>query len=180
MERGLNIVMRMRHWVGRFICLGICLGIAGCDDNEERRAKYAEKKPDPKPLERTFVPPVPSVPKLSEEKQAGPAMIEFKGEDINQVTGISGKKVLLVFYSPWCTHCAAYRQALVDYATKQKGSVIIVTANADKYDALAREFKVDAVPKTIIYTEGMKLREMVGAVNSTRLAALIDETFLSK
>lgn len=170
----------MNHWVGSVIGLSLCLGMLGCNDSEERRAKYAEKKPDPKPLERTFSPPVPSVPKLEEEKQSGPSMVEYKGEDINQVTGISGKKVILVFYSPWCRHCAAYRKSLVDYATKQKGSVVIITVNADKYDSLAREFRVDAVPKTIVYTEGMKLREMVGAVSSARLSDLIDETFLSK
>ena len=107
-------------------------------------------------------------------------MAEYKGEEISQITGISGKKVLLVFYSPWCSHCAKFRTSLVDYATKQKGAALVVTVNADKYDSLSREFRVDAVPKTIIYAEGMKLREMVGNVSEPRLAELIDETFLNK
>lgn len=170
----------MNHWSVKLICLSILLGLAGCGDKEDRRAKYAEKKPDPKPLERTFAPPVPSVPQPDEEKPSGPVMTEYKGEDIHQITGISGKKVILVFYAPWCAHCATYRSALVDYASKQKGSVIVITANADKFDDLAREFRVEAVPKTIIYAEGMKLREMVGEVNSSRLADLVDETFLNK
>ncbi|MEG0836315.1 MAG: thioredoxin family protein [Akkermansia sp.] len=170
----------MKNWMVALVSIALCAGITGCHDSEERRSRYAEKKPAPKPLERTFTPPVPAIPVDEKKAVTGPVMSEYKGKDIAQVTGLSGKKVLLVFYAPWCPHCASYRQALVEYAQAQKGNSIVVTINADQYKDLAREYNVEAVPKTVIYVEGMKLRDMVGSVNSKRLTDLIDETFLTK
>jgi thioredoxin-like negative regulator of GroEL len=65
---------------------------------------------------------------------------------------------------------------LTEYAHGQQGASLVVTIDADKYPELAREYSVDAVPKTVLYVEGMRLRDMVGNVSAGRLAGLIDET----
>lgn len=166
----------MKNWAALLIGTTGLLGLAGCEDSEERRARYAEKKPAPKPLERTFAPPPPPVPEQEPVKDAGPAMVEYKGEDIVQITGMSGKNILLVFYAPWCIHCAQYRNALVDYALAQRGHTFIVAIDADKYPALAKEYGVEAIPKTVLYVEGMRLRDMVGSISAEKLAELIDKT----
>lgn len=166
----------MKKSVAILINILVVVGLVGCEDSEERRARYAEKKPAPKPLERTFVPPPPPVPKQEEETAAGPSMVEYKDEDITQITGMSGKNVLLVFYAPWCSQCAEYKKALVDYAIAERGHCYIVTINADKYPKLANEYGVEAIPKTVLYVEGMRLRDMVGNVDAKRLGELIDRT----
>ncbi len=153
----------------------LIIGLAGCEDSEERRARYAEKKPDPEPLERTFTPPPPVV-QDGGVRNTGPAMVEYKGEDIVQITGMSGKNVLLVFYAPWCKHCASFRSALTEYAEKERGYSYIVAIDVDKYPDLAREYHVEAIPKTVLYVEGMRLKDMVGNVSAQRLAELINRT----
>lgn len=49
---------------GLFILVSglLMAGLTGCDDSSERRARYAEKKPAPRPLERTFDPPKKVLP----------------------------------------------------------------------------------------------------------------------
>ncbi len=104
-------------------------------------------------------------------------MSEFGDKDsMTQITGMSGRNIVVVFYAPWCEHCSQYREALMKYAKSQKGRCYVVTVDADKYPDLAKKFEVDAVPKTILYVEGMKLREMVGCVSAERLEKLISET----
>lgn len=166
----------MKNWAALLIGTTVLLGLVSCEDSEERRARYAEKKPAPKPLERTFAPPPPPVPEQEKVEETGPAMVEYKGEDIVQITGMSGKNILLVFYAPWCKQCATYRKALVEYAVAQRGHTYIVAIDADKYPALAREYGVEAIPKTVLYVEGMRLRDMVGNISAGKLGELIDKT----
>jgi thiol-disulfide isomerase/thioredoxin len=165
----------MNRWLAFGMSALVVVGMSSCEDSETRRARYSEKKPAPQPLERTFTPPPAPEPE-QQKKSVGPVMVEYKGEDIVQLTGLSGRNVLLVFYAPWCPNCAKYRQSLTEYAHEQQGATLVVTIDADKYPELAREYSVDAVPKTVLYVEGMRLRDMVGNVSAGRLAGLIDET----
>ena len=48
--------------------------------------------------------------------------------------------------------------------------------DADAHPELARKYDLEAVPLTVLYLEGMKLREMVGGVSAARLDQLIEQT----
>lgn len=88
---------------------------------------------------------------------------EYAGEDIRQVTGVSGRSLLLCFTAPWCPHSTAMRKALQELARTEKGRVQVVEVNADAHPALAEQFGINKVPTTIFYTEGVKLRTIEGA-----------------
>lgn len=88
---------------------------------------------------------------------------EYEGEDIRQVTGVSGRTLLLMFTAPWCPHSTNMRQALQQLARAEKGRVQVVEVNADAYPALAEQFGIDKVPTVFFYTEGVKLRSIFGA-----------------
>lgn len=165
----------MNYWAAILASSFLAAALAGCENSEERRARYAEKKPAPKPLERTFEPPPPVV-KQEKEKEPGPVMAEYAGEDISQITGMSGQNIMLVFYAPWCKHCAQYKKSLMEYAISEKGHCYVVAIDADKYPALAKEYQVDAVPKTVLYVEGIRLRDMVGNVSPAKLRELVNKT----
>lgn len=162
---------------GAFIMIsGLMLaGLTGCDDSGDRRARYAEKKPEPRPLERTFEPPRQALPPPAPKKQ-DPAWMDYKGEDMRQLTELSGRKILIVFYAPWSKPAMDYVQAVKSWAVAQDGKAFAVLIDADAYPELARKNHLEAVPLTVLYLEGMKLREMVGAVPATRLNALIEQT----
>lgn len=94
---------------------------------------------------------------------------EYKGEDIRQITGVSGRSLLLSFTAPWCTHSTRMRQELQKLAQGEKGTVQVVEVNADAYPVLAEKFGITKVPTTILYTEGVKLRTIEGAYNAASL-----------
>lgn len=87
----------------------------------------------------------------------------YAGEDIRQVTGVSGRTLLLCFTAPWCPHSNKMRQALQKLAEDERGRIQVVEINADAYPAMAEQFGIDKVPTTIFYTEGVKLRSISGA-----------------
>lgn len=94
---------------------------------------------------------------------------EYAGEDIRQVTGVSGRSLLLCFTAPWCPHSTKMRQALKKLAEAEKGRVQVVEVNADAHPALAEQYGLNKVPTTIFYTEGVKLRSIEGAYTSASL-----------
>lgn len=153
----------------------IMAGLTGCDDSSERRARYAEKKPAPRPLERTFDPPRKILPPAAPVKKA-PVWMDYRGEDMRQLTELSGRKVLIVFYAPWSRPAMDYVQAVKSYAAAQDGKAFAVLIDADAYPDVARKYRLEAVPLTLLYLEGMKLKEMVGSLSAPRLNELIEQT----
>lgn len=94
---------------------------------------------------------------------------DYTGEDIRQVTGVSGRSLLLCFTAPWCPHSTRMRQSLQQLAKAEKGRVQVVEVNADAHPALAEQFGLNKVPTTVFYTEGVKLRTIEGAYTAESL-----------
>ena len=93
----------------------------------------------------------------------------YSGQDIKQVTGVSGRTLWLCFTAPWCPHSRDMIRELKLMAQEEKGSVQVVEVNADAYPALAEQFNITKVPTTVLYTEGVKLRTIEGAYNAASL-----------
>ncbi len=165
----------MRH--GVFLMLGaMALGfLSGCENSEERRARYAQKKPAPRPQERTFEAPKQFLPPPKPKKQE-PAWMNYTGEDMRQLTELSGRRVLIVFYASWCEHSQKHLDAVKTYAESQNGKTLAVLIDADKYPDVFRKYEPEAVPTTVLYLEGMKLKTMVGSLSAQRIGQHIEAT----
>lgn len=152
--------------------------LAGCDESsDEQQARAARfttsTKPAPKP-EREALDTL-----LRDEAQDLPTSLssgpkfelysKYEGADIRQVTGVSGRSLLLVFTAPWCPHCKTMRSSLLKLAREAKGTVQVVEVDADAYPNLANDFKIEAVPTTLLYVEGMRLRTIRGAYSTKSL-----------
>lgn len=150
---------------------------AGCGDSDDREDERSAQfttaaKPAPNPQRESLgalvrknrpeTSEIPGVPRFE-------LYSEYKGEDIRQVTGVSGRSLLLCFTAPWCGFSNRMRGELQQLATEEKGSVQVVEVNADEYPVLAEDFGITKVPTTILYTEGVKLRTIEGAYNAPSL-----------
>ena len=62
------------------------------------------------------------------------------------------------------------------YAESQDGKAFAVLIDADAYPDIARKYGLEAVPLTVLYLEGMKLKDMVGGITAPRLNELIEQT----
>ncbi len=151
--------------------------LASCGDSEEEREERASQfttsaKPAPNPqfealssFIRNDRAPLDDQP----GQRSFPLYSEYAGEDIRQVTGVSGRSLLLCFTAPWCPHCTRMKKALQELAQSEKGTLQVVVVNADDYPVLAEEYKLSRVPTTVLYTEGVKLRTIFGAYSAKSL-----------
>ncbi len=101
---------------------------------------------------------------------------EYAGEDIRQVTGVSGRTLLLCFTAPWCPHSNRMKKALQEFAQQEKGTVQVVVINADEYPMLAKQYQLTKVPTTFLYTEGVRLRELEGRQEPAGIAEFLNKT----
>lgn len=152
-----------------------CLLLSSCGDSGEGEPPAAEapasSRPAPKPERESL-----SIYSKDRDTPTALAMgprfelySEYAGQDIKQVTGVSGRTLWLCFTAPWCPHSKDMIQELKIMAREEKGSVQVVEINADAYPTIAEDFGITKVPTTILYTEGVKLRTIEGAFNAPSL-----------
>ena len=94
----------------------------------------------------------------------------YEGQDMRQVTEVSGRTLLLCFTAPWCRHSNAMRKSLQELAEAEKGGVQVVEIDADAFPAIAEDYNLTKVPTTVFYAEGVKLRSIEGAYTAESLA----------
>lgn len=158
------------------LVLGMCaLLLVGCDDavDDQQEARRADivSRPAPNPQRESL-----SIDSKGANTEAaftrGPRFelySQYTGQDIRQVTGVSGRTLWLCFTAPWCPHSKEMIRELKIMAREEKGSVQVVELNADAYPAIAEDFGITKVPTTVLYTEGVKLRTIEGAYNADSL-----------
>lgn len=176
-----GMLKALRHTL-LLICTPAIMLMTGCEDSDAERAERAAQfttstRPAPNPQRESLeslvrkdlnIPTgLPGAPKYE-------LYSEYKGDDIRQVTGVSGRSLLLVFTAPWCKYSSAMRQSLKALAEEKKGALQVVEVNADAFPVLAGEFGITKVPTTILYTEGVKLRTIEGSKSSEAMRNYID------
>ncbi len=98
---------------------------------------------------------------------------KYAGEDIHQLTGISGRNLMLCFTAPWCPHSQRMQDALKNLATQAQGDLQVVIVDADQYPVLAHDFGVNKVPTTFLYVEAVRLEKIEGSYSTQSLTKYI-------
>lgn len=158
------------------ICILVALVVGSCDDEETDQLEHQdialnENRPDPMP-EREKLEVRGGVSEVPTELSTGSRFELFSmynGQDIRQVTGVSGRTLWLCFTAPWCSNSADMIRELKKLADEEKGNVQVVVVDADAYPKLAEQFNITKVPTTFLYTENVKLRTIEGAYNAASL-----------
>lgn len=157
---------RMKRRLLPLLCT-VILFAASCGDSssKDRSARFSSaSKPPPNPQLDPLADlvkddaGVPSAPRYKY-----PVFSVYEGQDIVQLTGVSGRTLLLCFEASWCPHSAKMNASLRKLAASEQGAVQVVTIDADAYPALAKQFGIKKIPTTLIYVEGMKLQSITGA-----------------
>lgn len=140
--------------------------IVSCGDSDEHKSSFNQKKPPPKPAEKALD-PLPIIPQATVQKPKFrfPLFSHYEGTDWVQLTGVSGRGLFICFASPWCKHSKQMIQTLERFANEENGRVQVVIVDPDKYPKLAAKYKLEAVPHTLIYVEGMLLHQFRGSLS---------------
>ncbi len=168
---------------GILVCLLLlpllCVSCGESDQEKQERSSQftTPTKPAPNPQRESIQSLIRTDKQVPTSLQGGRKFelySVYEGQDMRQVTEVSGRTLLLCFTAPWCRHSTAMRNSLKELAEMEKGAIQVVEIDADTYPALANDYNLTKVPTTVFYTEGIKLRSIEGAFPADSLKRYLD------
>jgi len=80
--------------------------------------------------------------------------------------------VLVDFYADWCGPCRALSPVLEELA-RENPAAKIVKVNVDESPELAVRYRVDTIPRLMVFKDGKPVAQHSGLANKARLNALL-------
>ncbi len=82
--------------------------------------------------------------------------------------------VLVDFWATWCPPCRALAPTMDAVAAEYAGKAKIVKIDIDEEPEIADRYGIRSIPTLILFKDGDKVNEMVGAYPKDAIARLID------
>ncbi|HCH66235.1 MAG: thioredoxin [Deltaproteobacteria bacterium] len=83
--------------------------------------------------------------------------------------------VLVDFWAVWCGPCKAIAPLLDQVADDQAGNLVVGKLDVDKEMAIARKYGIRNIPSLLVFKGGEVVSKHVGALNASKLNALLAE-----
>jgi thioredoxin 1 len=90
----------------------------------------------------------------------------------------SAVPVLVDFWAPWCGPCRMVSSVVDEIAQDYAGRLKVVKVNTDEQPGIASNYGIRSIPTLMVFMNGEKVEQLVGAVPKTTLANAV-EPFLS-
>lgn len=76
----------------------------------------------------------------------------------------NNKKVVVDFWANWCMPCRMVAPIFENLAKKYKGDIVFAKINVDEEPDIASKYGIMSIPNFIIFKNGEKVGEIVGAL----------------
>lgn len=86
----------------------------------------------------------------------------------------SDKPVLVDFWAEWCGPCKMIAPVLEEVANEYNGKLKVVKMDVDANAETAPKYGIRGIPTLIVFNNGEKVGEKVGALSKSQLSAFID------
>ncbi len=81
--------------------------------------------------------------------------------------------VLVDFWATWCGPCKMVAPILKDIAKEKAGTLKVGKVNVDDEMELAQQFGIMSIPTMILFKNGEKVNQIVGAVPKEEILAML-------
>ena len=105
-------------------------------------------------------------------------MATNKTNDQNFKTDVLDAKqpVLVDFWAEWCGPCKAIAPSLEELSEEMASKLKIVKINVDENPSISQTYSIRSIPALMIFKDGEKISEKMGALPKSALQAWVNET----
>ena len=101
------------------------------------------------------------------------AEITITKENFEQEVLKSDVPVLVDFWAVWCGPCQMVGPILSEIAEENEGKLEVGKVNVDEQPDLARQFGIMSIPTMMVFKNGEKVNQLVGAVPKEQILGLL-------
>jgi thiol-disulfide isomerase/thioredoxin len=98
------------------------------------------------------------------------AMVAWQVLLFSSLLTAGGEPKLVNFTGDACPHCEKMQPVL---AQLQQAGVVVQTVNVEQQPEIARQFKVQAIPTTVLLVEGREVNRVVGSTTFEKLCSVV-------
>ena len=98
-------------------------------------------------------------------------------DDTFESTIADNKLVLVDFWAPWCGPCRMVAPVLDEIAGEHGDKVTIAKVNTDENQAVASKHGIMSIPTMMLFKNGEKIDQMVGALPKPQIMAKLEPHF---
>jgi thioredoxin 1 len=88
----------------------------------------------------------------------------------------SKEPVLVDFWAEWCGPCKAIAPSLEELSDEMASKLKIVKINVDENPSTSQNYSIRSIPALMIFKDGQKISEKMGALPKSVLETWIKET----
>lgn len=99
-------------------------------------------------------------------------MLTFTDKNFKAVVLDNLKPVLVDFWAPWCGPCRTVEKEL-EKAEAAVGGVVFGKLDIDANEAVPNKYAITSVPTLLLFKDGEVIDQIVGAVPSAKIEAML-------
>jgi thioredoxin 1 len=99
---------------------------------------------------------------------------DVSDQDFQNVVLKSDIPVLVDFWAPWCAPCKMLSPVIEKLSNAYSDNLMFCKVNVDEASAAANEYGITGIPTLMIFKEGQKVYQAVGAMPESEIKSMID------